>query len=161
MTVTTGGYTSAALAEQAAGLERDSFTLADAVDLGLLAVQRATAQELPIVLEVHHLGRVAFRAALPGSLPDSDDWIRRKANVVVRFSTSTLATRVRFEERGQSFAEATGLDEADYAAHGGGLPIVVRGVGPVGAIYASGLPQVEDHEFAVGCLRELATRRPG
>ncbi|MHB1066699.1 MAG: heme-degrading domain-containing protein [Candidatus Nanopelagicales bacterium] len=161
MTETTGGYTSAGLAEQAVGLEQRSFTVADAVALGMLAVHRATAQELPIVLEVHHLGRVAFRAALPGSLPASDDWIRRKANVVRRFTSSTLAMRVRYEERGQSFAEATGLDEAEYAAHGGGLPIVVRGVGPVGAMYVSGLPQVEDHEFAVGCLRELATNRPG
>lgn len=155
MTATTGGYTSQGLAEQADALVLDSFDLAAALRLGRIALDRATADALPIVIEVHHLGRLAFRAAMPGSLPDSDDWIRRKARVVQRFADSTMAVRVRYEERGSTFAEATGLSEAEYAPHGGGLPVRVRGVGIVGAAYASGLPQVDDHEFLVACLRTL------
>ena len=62
---------------------------------------------------------------------------------------------MRYEERGTTFNEATGLSELDYAAHGGGMPVIVAGVGVVGGFYASGLPQVEDHEFLVACLREL------
>lgn len=152
---TTGGYTSASLAEQARALELAGFSTADALRLGTLALDRATRDGLPIVLEVHHLGRVVFRAALPGSQPDSDDWIVRKARVVERFGSATLAVRVRYEERGSTFAEATGLAESEYAAHGGGLPIEVAGVGAVGAMYVSGLPQVDDHEFAVSCVAAL------
>lgn len=158
MKKTTGRYTSESLAEQAAEVELTSFTLADAVTLGLLATDAAQANGLAIVIEVHHLGRLAYRVALPGSRPDSDDWIQRKARVVERFSTSTLAMRVKYEERGTTFEEATGLSESEYAPHGGGFPIVVIGVGAVGAMYASGLPQVKDHEFIVTCLRELKAR---
>lgn len=158
MKKTTGRCTSAGLAEQAAEVELSAFTLSDAVTLGLLATDRAMADGLAIVIEVHHVGRLAFRVALPGSLPDSDDWIRRKARVVERFMTSTLAMRVKYEEQGTTFAEATGLSESEYAAHGGGFPIVVSRVGIVGAMYASGLPQVKDHEFIVACLRSLKAR---
>lgn len=154
MSATTGGYSSESLAAQAAACEFDAFSLDDAVSLGLLALQRAREAGKPIIIEVRHLGRLAFRAALPGSLPESDDWIARKARVVERYLASTMAVRVRYEERGTTFNEATGLSENEYAAHGGGFPIVVTGVGMVGAIYASGLPQVEDHEFLVACLRE-------
>jgi uncharacterized protein (UPF0303 family) len=155
MSPTTGGYSSEQLALQATTCEFDRFSLDDAVSLGIRATQTARAAGKPIIIEVRHLGRVAYRAALPGSVPDSDDWIKRKARVVERFEASTMAVRVRFEEKGSTFSEATGLSEADYAAHGGGFPIVVRGVGIVGAIYASGLPQVEDHEFLVACLTEF------
>ncbi len=152
---TTGGYTSDYLAEQAARVTLATFDLGAAVELGRRATQRAMAEGLPIVIEVHHLGRLAYRAALPGSVPDSDAWIARKARVVERFEASTMAIRVRFEERDTSFTEATGLSELEYAAHGGGFPISVSGVGIVGAIYASGLPQVDDHEFVVACLLDL------
>jgi uncharacterized protein (UPF0303 family) len=153
--MTTGDYTSDALAEQAASVELASFSQGEAVALGLLATDRAITAQLGIVIEVHHLGRLAYRAALPGSLPDSDDWIRRKRRVVERFGASTMAMRVRYEEQGREFNAATGLPEAEYAAHGGGFPVTVSGVGVVGGFYASGLPQVQDHEFLVGCLRDL------
>jgi uncharacterized protein (UPF0303 family) len=152
MTGTTGGYTSGQLAAQATSCDLSSFSLDDAVELGLLATALAREASKPILLEVRHLGRLAFRVALPGSLPDSDDWITRKRRVVERFEASTMAVRVKHEEQGRDFNEATGLPLQEYAAHGGGFPIVVTGVGIVGAIYASGLPQVDDHEFLVSCL---------
>ena len=152
MTGTTGGYSSEGLARQAATCEVRSLSLDDAIELGLLATARARESSKPIIIEVRHAGRLAYRVALPGSLPDSDDWIARKRRVVERFETSTMAIRVRYEEQGQDFNEATGLPMREYAAHGGGFPIVVTGVGIAGAIYASGLPQVDDHEFLVSCL---------
>jgi uncharacterized protein (UPF0303 family) len=153
--VTTGAYTSATLAAEAAELDLPSFSPAQAVALGLLATDRAITDSLPIVIEVHHLGRLAYRAVLPGALPDSDAWIERKRRTVERYHRSTLATKVKYEERGTTFHASTGLSELEYAAHGGGMPIVVSGVGVVGGFYASGLPDVEDHRFLVQCLRDL------
>lgn len=152
---TTGGYTTADLDAELASLELTSFSPAEALALGLLATDRAINDQLAIVIEVHHLGRLAYRAALPGSLPDSDDWIARKRRTVERYHRSTLATKVKYEERGTTFNESTGLSEREYAAHGGGMPVIVTGVGVVGGFYASGLPEVEDHRFLVSCLRDL------
>ncbi len=152
---TTGGRTTAQLHDEATSVTLGSFTQADAVALGLIAVERARDASLPIVIEVRRLGQVAFRAAMPGSRRDSDGWIERKARVVERFEDSTLAVRVKYEERGTTFTDSTGLDELQYAAHGGGVPIAVAHVGIVGGMYVSGLPQVDDHDLAIACLREL------
>lgn len=155
MPETTGGYTSQQLEAELAELELPTFSQAEAVALGLLATDRAITQQLAIIIEVYHLGRLAYRAALPGSIPDSDDWLARKRRTVERYQRSTLATKVKYEERGTTFNESTGLSELDYAAHGGGMPVFVAGVGMAGGFYASGLPEVEDHRFLVACLRDL------
>ena len=63
--------------------------------------------------------------------------------------------RVKYEERGTTFAEATGTAETEFAAYGGGFPIVTTGVGIVGAMYVSGLDQVSDHELIISTLRTL------
>jgi uncharacterized protein (UPF0303 family) len=48
-----------------------------------------------------------------------------------------------------------GLLLADYAAHGGGFPVVLRGTGLVGTVVASGLPQREDHALVVAVMAEV------
>jgi uncharacterized protein (UPF0303 family) len=45
-----------------------------------------------------------------------------------------------------------GLSIREVAPHGGSFPIVVAGVGCVGAATVSGLPQREDHELVVEAL---------
>jgi uncharacterized protein (UPF0303 family) len=53
------------------------------------------------------------------------------------------------------------LPPGRFAAHGGAFPLLVRGVGPVGTVVVSGLPQVDDHRMVVAALREhLAGSRP-
>jgi uncharacterized protein (UPF0303 family) len=136
-----------------------SFTEQQALDLGGAVVARARARGLPITVEVHRGDRVAFRAALPGSEQAQDGWIERKARVVRHEGHSTMYERVRYEARGTTFEQATGLPETDYAAHGGGFPIAVVGEGLVGVLLISGLPQVQDHALAVECLEEFAAAR--
>ena len=47
------------------------------------------------------------------------------------------------------------LDRDAYAAHGGAFPVTVRGVGVVGTVAVSGLPQLEDHAFVVRVLSDF------
>jgi uncharacterized protein (UPF0303 family) len=55
----------------------------------------------------------------------------------------------RFRSEGRDFDTSSRLDTDRYAAHGGVFPILIRGVGPVGTVGVSGLPQAEDHAFVV------------
>jgi len=151
----TGDLSYAQRLAEAESLQRASFTLVDAVRLGQSVTELALVDQLPITIEVRHGARVAYRAALPGSTVDNDSWLARKAAVVLRYELPTLAVRVRYEERGLDFNEATGLPFSEFAAHGGGIPIIVTGVGLVGILGVSGLPQVEDHDLGVRCLRAL------
>lgn len=149
---TTGDLTTDQLRAQAERTVFASFDVGRAVALGEVALGMARARSLPVAIEVWHTGRLVFKAALPGTSADNDDWLRRKRNVVERFGASTMAVRVAYEEKGQEFISATGLPAQDYAAHGGGWPIQVAGTGIVGFFGISGLPQVQDHELIVECL---------
>ena len=63
-----------------------------------------------------------------------------------------LYERLRHEAVGTTFAEATSLAFPEYAPHGGGFPLRVRGTGVVGVVLVSGLPQQDDHALIVEAL---------
>lgn len=153
---TTGDFTSAQLTEQARELELPAFDVSEALNLGEIALSIAHEREYAVTIEIWVGDRLIFRAALPGTSEENDDWLRRKHNVVKQIDESTLAVRVRHEELGQDFYQATGLPEVDFAAHGGGWPIKVRGTGTAGFMGVSGLPQVDDHKMIVEALQKLS-----
>jgi uncharacterized protein (UPF0303 family) len=141
------------LAAEEAELRFDTFTPEDAWELGSALVAAARQAHAPVAVDISRNRHQLFHAALAGATPDNDSWIRRKTRVVNRFEHSTLYMRQASRERGTTFEEQYGLDPARYAAHGGGFPIVVRGVGQVGVVVVSGLPQLEDHRMVVAALR--------
>jgi uncharacterized protein (UPF0303 family) len=142
-------------------LQLARFTNDDAWALGSALVARAQADGLPVAIDISRNGHQLFHAAMTGATPDNDTWIARKAATVHRFGHSSLAVGQRFREEGTTFEAASGLDPELYAAHGGGFPVLVRDVGPVGVVVVSGLPQVEDHRMVVAALRELVARLAG
>jgi uncharacterized protein (UPF0303 family) len=135
------------------------FTNDDAWALGSALVARSRAEQLPVAIEVSRHSHQLFHAALTGATPDNDSWIERKARVVHRFGHSSLYVGQRSREAGSTFEEQFGLDPQRYAAHGGGFPLIVRDVGPVGVVVVSGLPQVDDHRMVVDALRDLVTEQ--
>jgi uncharacterized protein (UPF0303 family) len=150
--------TVAVLAAQEQELQFSSFTNDDAWDLGCALVAAARERGAPVVIDVSRNGHQLFRAALPGSAPDNDTWIARKQRVVHRFGHSSLYVRQASRERGTTFEEEFGLDPAQYAAHGGAFPVLVRSVGPIGVVAVSGLPQLEDHRMVVAAIRAHLAR---
>jgi uncharacterized protein (UPF0303 family) len=145
--------TVAELDAQEAELQFTSFTNDDAWALGSALVSAARQDGAPVAIEISRNGHRLFSAALTGATPDNASWIERKTRVVHRFGHSSMHVRQFFVERGTTFEEALGLDPQLYAAHGGAFPVIVRDVGPIGAVVVSGLPQVDDHRMVVAALR--------
>ena len=146
--------TLAQLAAEEEELQFGSFTNDDAWDLGSALVAAARRDGAPVAVDISRHGQQLFHAALPGTSPDNDSWIQRKTRVVHRFGHSSLYVRQASIERGTTFEEEfAALDPALHAAHGGAFPVVVRSVGPVGAVVVSGLPQLEDHRMVVAAIR--------
>ena len=143
----------AELAAEEEELQFTGFTNDDAWDLGSALVAAARRDGAPVAVDVSRHGHQLFHASLPGTSPDNDSWIQRKTRVVHRFGHSSLYVRQASIERGTTFEEEFGLDPALYAAHGGAFPVVVRSVGPVGAVVVSGLPQLDDHRMVVAAIR--------
>jgi uncharacterized protein (UPF0303 family) len=67
--------------------------------------------------------------------------------------------RVLAEERGIDWHKENNLLEETHAIHGGGLPLITKSDGFVGALLISGLPHVEDHLFGVKVLTEFLARK--
>jgi uncharacterized protein (UPF0303 family) len=149
-------YTLAQLAAEEEELQFSGFTNDDAWELGSALVTAGREQGLPIAVDISRNRHQLFHASLPGTTPDNDSWIQRKTRVVDRFGHSSLYVRQASIERGTTFEAEFGLDQERYAAHGGAFPIIVRSVGPVGAVVVSGLPQVADHRMVVAALRAHA-----
>ncbi|HZL25916.1 MAG TPA: heme-degrading domain-containing protein [Acidobacteriaceae bacterium] len=106
-------------------------------------------------VEIEVAGQVLFTAATVGATPGQADWIRRKRNTVRRFARSSYAVGRQLERDGDTMEARHGLMLADYAAHGGGFPVWVRGVGVVGSAIVSGMPQRDDHNLVVAAMAQV------
>jgi uncharacterized protein (UPF0303 family) len=145
----------AAIARQERTLVLDRLDEHVAWTLGGVLRDAALAIAAPVVIDVRLFHRPLFAAALPGSVPDNADWIRRKVNVVQRYQRSSYAIGLEMAAKGSTLTERYGLPMADYAAHGGAFPLAVRGAGVIGCVAVSGLPQRDDHMLVVQALCTL------
>ena len=136
-------------------LQFDQFDQDTAWALGMALVEKARAMAAPVTVDVRRNGQQLFHAALPGTAPDNDAWIVRKTRVVDRFGRSSLNVGERARQAGTTFEEQMRLDRDLFAAHGGAFPVTIRGVGVVGTVAVSGLPELEDHRFVVEVLTEF------
>jgi uncharacterized protein (UPF0303 family) len=134
------------------------FDNVDAWKLGSAMVAAATERSLPVTIDIRRHGQQLFHAALPGTTPDNDAWIERKVNVVDRFGASSYLVGRRLAVKGDVLDEELGVEPVRFAAHGGAFPIRILGVGVVGSITVSGLPQAEDHAFVVEMVRTFLGR---
>lgn len=130
-------------------LQFTTFSHDDALTLGIRMVEEARKLRHGVTIDICRNGQQLFHAALPGTAADNDEWIKRKNRVVNRFGHSSFYMGQYYASRNTTILESALLDPREYAAHGGAFPVIVRGVGPVGTITVSGLPQREDHEFVV------------
>lgn len=129
------------------------FTLDDAWALGSRMRSAAVAAGLPVAIGIVLGEQRVFHTALPGSSADNDDWLARKTRVALRYGQASLAVGESFRDKGKDFDTDSRLDPARYAAHGGVVPLRLRGGTVIGAVGVSGLPQREDHAFVVAQLR--------
>ncbi|SDO73867.1 Uncharacterized protein, UPF0303 family [Nakamurella panacisegetis] len=134
---------------QEATLVFPAFGPVDAWRLGCALVARAEAEGAPVAIDIQRGEQRLFHAALTGSSADNDAWIERKCALVRRFGVSSFLFGRRLALAGKTLTEATLLDPAVYAAHGGAFPISVAGAGPIGTVAVSGLPQADDHRMVV------------
>ena len=156
--MTTGNLTSANLLREEKVLSLSSLTNNDAIEIGEIATTLGKQRKLPIAIEVRIGDWIVFHASLQGSKPENDWWINRKVAVVMLKQHSTMYERVSAEERGVDWHKENNLQDETHAIHGGALPLITD-EGFKGILIISGLPQVEDHLFAVEVLTEFLARK--
>ena len=156
---TTGGFTSAGLKAEENALVLPAFDIAAALEIGQIAYELATSRGINPAIEVRIGEWIVFHASLPGTDTTNDWWMGRKARVVLLTGHSSMHERVLAEETNIDWFAKHGVEEEQYAIHGGGLPINVAGKGLAGILLISGLPQVQDHLLGVEVLTEYLARK--
>ncbi len=146
-----------ALEDDERRLRFSRFTNDDAIALGLALLDEARASSAAVTLDVRRNGQQLFHAALDGTSADNDEWVRRKNNVVDRFGHSSFYVGTLCRLQGGTIEDVFLLDPREYAAHGGAFPVIVDGVGVVGTVTVSGLPQADDHRMVVRVLERVLT----
>jgi uncharacterized protein (UPF0303 family) len=140
------------IARQEEQLQFESFSAETAWQVGSLLRADALARGAAMTFEIQISGRTLFLAATDGAPAGQADWIRRKRNVVMRFGHCSYMVGLQLEQDGRTIEARHGLTLVDYAMHGGGFPIILRGTGVVGSVISSGLHQRVDHGMVVDAL---------
>lgn len=143
------------LLEEERQLVFDRFDEDTAWELGTLLVAEARERKLAIAIDVRRGARILFHAARPGTAEENDRWIDRKSRSVQRFGHSSYYIGRRLAALGMTIEQKYFVPAADYAFHGGCVPISVKGVGMVGSVAVSGLSQEEDHAMVTGAIRRM------
>ena len=156
---TTGGFSSSGLLKEEQLLLLPDLSQKSAIEIGEIAKSLGTQRSLPIAVEVRVGDWIVYHASLPGSTPENDWWIGRKARVVKLKQHSSMFERVLAEEQGIDWHKENNLLDETHAIHGGGLPLITKDDGFVGVLIISGLPQVDDHLLGVEVLTEFLARK--
>lgn len=138
-----------------------AFTAATAWTLGSHLRSKLLAFAKPCVVDISlaHGEHCLFHCTThSGTAPDNDLWVKRKRAAVLRWGVSSYSLGRKFEGDEAAFREKFLLGDraGDYAIHGGGWPVRVRGVeGIVAVVVVSGLKQEQDHGIIVQTVGEM------
>jgi uncharacterized protein (UPF0303 family) len=145
----------ATLQQQEQILRFTNFNTETAWELGCTLRTLLMDRRVGGTVEIELANHLLFACATPTSNPGQADWIRRKRNVVHRFGRSSYAIGRILESNNETLQSRHSLKAADYAAHGGGFPILLEGSGAVGSVVMSGLPQRDDHNLVISALAKI------
>ena len=144
----------AQLLQEEQELQFATFNEEDAWMLGSQLVELARSRNLSVTIDITRGTHQLFHAALRGTSPDNDEWVKRKVRLVYRFGHSSFYVGQVLKSKGKTIEQSYLVSESDYAPHGGCFPIIVKDTGIVGTVTVSGLPQEEDHKLVVEAIRK-------
>lgn len=134
-------------------IELERFSNRTALEMGLSILDLAKGRQQHIAVEICRLNHTVF-LYVDDTLPaDKHNWLRRKANVAKQFEESSLSVKYDLKEGNMSLDKVFGLDEKDFLAKGGSVPVFVKDAGMIATITVSGLPDEEDHQIIMDALK--------
>lgn len=147
------------LLAQERALTLSSFTNADALALGLAAVEtvKFNYRRQGVAVHVERNREVIFSHLMDGASANNLAWVLRKKNVVDLYGHSSLYVGEDSREHGRVLAML--YPPCDYQAEGGSFPILIAGVGMVGTLTVSGLVSSVDHAVCVTALEQLIEKK--
>ena len=134
-------------------IELDSFSNSMALDMGLRIIELAKTREQQVAVEISRLNHTIFLYIDDNLTIDKHNWLRRKANVAKQFEESSLSVKNDLQNGNMTLEKTFGLNEKDFLAKGGSIPIFVKSAGMIAIITVSGLQDEKDHDIIIEALK--------
>lgn len=134
-------------------IDLEQFSNQIALEIGQKIIELAKSRNQHIAVEISRLNHTVFLFVDDNLPADKHNWLRRKANVAKRFEESSLSVKNDLKEGQMSLEKTFGLDERDFIAKGGSIPVFIKNAGMIGTITVSGLRDEEDHNIIVESLK--------
>ncbi|MBR5795040.1 MAG: heme-binding protein [Erysipelotrichaceae bacterium] len=137
-------------------VELEHFHQGDMRKLALYLMQKADESTTPLTVRITKGKQIMFHYVANDNSLDKDNWVRRKINSVMNFHHSSLWLHYKTNGDANQLMLKYGLSMEDYTVSGGAVPIIVKGVGVIGAIAISGYSGLwEDHDMGIEALQWL------
>ena len=134
-------------------IELDSFSNSMALDMGLRIIELAKTREQHVAVEISRLNHTIFLYIDDNLTMDTHNWLRRKANVAKQFEESSLSVKNDLQNGNMTLEKTFGLNEKDFLAKGGSIPIFVKSAGMIAIITVSGLQDEKDNDIIIEALK--------
>lgn len=140
------------LAEQEERLRFKRFDREAAWELGCRIRALCQSRGVSLAIEVRLARQSIFWCSMPGTSGVNENWVRRKRNTVELFERSSYAVGRELERDAETLEARMSVSTREFASFGGGFPILLAGVGCVGSVTVSGIPQRQDHALVIEAL---------
>ncbi|WP_375451929.1 heme-degrading domain-containing protein [uncultured Devosia sp.] len=148
------------IAEQERQLVFTRFDEDVAFALGAHVREAGRALGKGIAVGVYLWDRTMFYGATAGASGGNRGWVERKANTVRLQMKSTYRIVLERGDKPRLFEDSWAVDAGTYVIAGGAFPIVMAGLGVVGAVATSGLSERDDHELSRRAIAVAIGRNP-
>jgi uncharacterized protein (UPF0303 family) len=145
---------------QEQGLVFDRFDEDIAYRIGAHVREAANAVGKGIAVGVWLWDRTLCIGMTAGASSHNLVWAERKLGTVRLLHKSSYRVVLERGDKPRLLEPGWAADPTTYAIAGGAFPINVKGVGFVGAVAVSGLPERDDHGFAVAAICAALGRDP-
>jgi uncharacterized protein (UPF0303 family) len=135
------------IAEQEAALQFDRFDEDRAFAIGAHVREAGKSRGKGIAVGVYLWDRTMFYGATAGASEGNRGWVERKAKLVKLQLKSSYRIVLERGDKPRLYEPNWAIEATEYAIAGGAFPIVLKGIGIVGAVSTSGLSERDDHEL--------------
>lgn len=134
-------------------IEVESFSNKLGLEMGLAIIELARERKQSVAVKVERLNHTIFLYVDENLPADKHLWLERKANVAKRFEQSSWSVKNDLINGNMTLKETFALDEKEYLAKGGAIPIFVKNAGMIAIVTVSGLHDEEDHKIIIDALK--------
>ena len=134
-------------------IELEKFDNRTGLEIGLAIVNLAKKRKQNIAVQVERLNQLIFLYVDDHLPADKHNWLRRKSNVAKHFEESSLTVKQDLINGNMTLGKTFALDEKEYLAKGGSIPIFVKHAGMIAIVSVSGLHDEADHQIIIDALK--------